>query len=113
MPRGWIFWVRDILTAVERIQRYTVEMDFDAFCADEKTIDAVLRNLQIMGEAARHIPSNVEAQWPQIAWKEMRGIRHVVTHEYFSVDLGIVWQTVIHDLPRLIPALTDLLESVD
>lgn len=113
MPREWAFWIRDILTAIERIQRYTVGMSFDAFCADEKTIDAVLRNLQIMEEAARHIPIDVEIQWPHIAWKEMRGIRNVVTHEYFSVDLDIVWQTIVHDLPLLAPDLTNLLESLD
>lgn len=113
MPRAWTYRVQDILTSIERIQRYTAGMSYEAFCADEKTVDAVILNLAIVGEAARHIPSEIEAAWPGVPWQEMRGIRNVLIHGYFGIDLAIVWQTVTHDLPPLIPILTELLESAD
>jgi hypothetical protein len=86
-------------------------MTSDAFRADEKTVDAVVRNLVVIGEASRHIPEDVEQRHPGIPWDKMRGIRNVVAHEYFGVDAGILWETARHDLPPLRPLLERLLRE--
>ena len=81
------------------------------FCTDSKTIDAVVRNLIVIGEASRHIPESIEQRHPEVPWSTMRGIRNVVVHEYFGVDAGIVWETARHDLPPLLPLLENVLRE--
>ena len=81
------------------------------FCTDSKTIDAVVRNLIVIGEASRHIPESIEQRHPEVPWRTMRGIRNVVVHEYFGVDAEIVWETPRHDLPPLLPLLENVLRE--
>lgn len=97
-PREWKFRLQDILEAIDRIYRYTKDMDFGVWQKDEKTVDAVIRNLEIIGEAASHIPAEIEEKYSQVPWKEMRGIRNILAHEYFGVDLEVIWRTVQEDL---------------
>ncbi len=112
MPaRHWTFRLEDILEAINRIQRYTASLDFANFQKDEKTIDAVVRNLEIIGEAAKHIPPKIEKKYPDIPWSEMKGMRNVLSHEYFGVNVSILWQTVQHDLPPLVRLLRELLDK--
>ena len=110
-PRGWELRIRDILDAAAAIREYVAEMDFDAFCADRKTIDAVVRNITVIGEAAGHMPRELWDAHPEVPWKLMRDFRNVVVHVYFGIDKKIVWDTVQNDLPRLIPLLERLLVS--
>lgn len=98
-PREWKFRLQDILEAIERIDQYTQDMAYDAWAQDQKTVDAVIRNLEIIGEAASHISPEVEDQYLDIPWKEMRGIRTILAHEYFGVDLEVIWRTIQEDLP--------------
>jgi len=93
------------------VQRYTADLDYESFRTNEMIIDAVVRNFTVIGEAARHIPDEIEERWPEIPWFEMRGMRNVVVHEYFGVDHQILWQTAESNLPPLIPLLTKLLEE--
>ena len=86
-------------------------MDEAAFAADEKTVDAVIRNLTVIGEAARFIPANVEARYAHIPWAKMRGFRNVVVHEYFGVSTAILWQRVQANLSPLVPELRRILED--
>lgn len=109
MPRDWKMRVQDILDAIDKIQRYTIGMSYDSFRTDEKTVDAVVRNFQIIGEVARHIPTYLEERWPQAPWADMRDMRNVVIHEYFGVSREILWQTITKDLPSLSPLLTRIL----
>jgi len=112
VPRErWEDRVRDILTAIEKIQRYTSGLSFEAFSNDEKTVDAVVRNLSIIGEASRHIPTDVQSRTSSIPWADMRGMRHRIVHEYLTVDVAIVWQTVTEDLPPLVGLLRSLLTT--
>jgi len=71
----------------------------------------VIRNLEVIGEAAGYIPDKVQEQYPDIGWLEMRGMRNIMIHEYFSVSLPIIWHTVIHDLPDLYGKISALLEK--
>ena len=105
----WKDRVHDILTAIEKIQRYTAGFSAEAFANDEKTVDAVVRNLMIIGEAAQHIPTDIQGRIPAIPWADMRGMRHRIVHDYLGVDRTIVWRTVTEDLPPLIHLLRNLL----
>lgn len=109
-PRDWRLRIEDILEAIAKIDRYTAGMTFQAFCADEKTVDAVIRNLIVIGEAAQHIPSENEMRHPELPWARTRGVRNVVVHEYFGVDLSVLWETAKRNLPPLVPLLHSLLE---
>ena len=86
-------------------------MTFDQFEEDDKTIDSVLRNLEIIGEASRHIPRAIKEKYPNLPWMEMYTMRNIVIHEYHGVNLKIIWQTVTEDLPPLIPQLKEILEE--
>lgn len=89
-PNRWHDRVRDMLAAARMIAQYTEGLAFSDFAADPKTIDAVVRNLSIIGEAARHIPDSVQALSPSIPWTAIRGMRHRIVHEYAQVDVAIV-----------------------
>lgn len=91
----------DMLEATRRIGRYTADMSHDAFVADDKTKDAVARNLEIIGEAASRLPDGFRAQHPEIEWRKIIGLRHRIVHHYFGLDVEIVWVILQRDLPRL------------
>lgn len=111
MPRRkWNLRISDILESVERIFEYTQGMDFEQFKDDTKTIDAVVRNFEIIGEAASHIPEEISRTHPEIPWRDMRDMRNILTHEYFGINENIVWNTIQDDLPPLIPLLQKLLK---
>jgi uncharacterized protein with HEPN domain len=90
--------VEDIIEAIEKIKEYLEDLDFDDFVKDNKTIDAVVRNLEIIGEAARQLPANFTEKHTQVPWYQIVGIRNRIIHEYFGIDLAIIWQVVQKDL---------------
>ena len=102
MPRReWRLRVEDILDAIGRIERYVAGLDFEQFKADQKTVDAVVRNLEVIGEAVRHLSADYESLPSGVPWTDIAGMRHILIHEYFGVDLNIIWQTLTQDLPTL------------
>ena len=109
--RIWTFRVRHIFDAIEKILRYTSGMTIDQFRADERTIDAVIRNFLIVGEACRHVPSSARETHPEIPWRLMEGMRHVLVHDYNTVKLDVIWDTIGTDLPPLLPLLRKMLEN--
>jgi uncharacterized protein with HEPN domain len=109
--RDWRFRVRDILAALGNVAGYTEGMTYAEFAADRRTIDAVVRNLMMMGESIRWIPESILDAHDDVPWRVMRGVRNVVVHEYFGVDPRILWQTVRTDLPPLIPKLEAVLHD--
>jgi uncharacterized protein with HEPN domain len=110
-PRDWKVRIQDILDAITKIHKYTVGMNAKSFMADDKTVDAVIANITIIGEAASRVPPEVIEASPEIPWTVMRGIRNVVVHEYFGLNAQILWDTVQNDLPPLVPYLKRLLET--
>ena len=100
-----------MLEGIAKIERYTKGLSHTHFHEDEKTIDAVVRNLIVIGEAARLVPDEIAEQHPEIAWKKMRGLRNLAVHEYFGVDADILWETIQHDLPPLASMLRCVLQG--
>lgn len=104
-------YVQDILEAIKRIDNYLEGLTFNEFLKDKKTVDAVIRNFAVIGEAAKHIPVSLKRKHPEVAWKRMAGMRDKVIHEYFGVDLHILWDTAKIDLPASKPLLEQLLKE--
>ena len=86
-------------------------MSYNDFVSDPKTVDAVIRNFIIIGEAASRVPSEIESMNPELPWKDMRDMRNFVVHEYFGISDKIIWDTIQDDLPPLIKFLEKMLES--
>jgi uncharacterized protein with HEPN domain len=110
-PRDWRFRLEDILKAIEEIKQFTQDLTCDRFYADTRTMKAVLYSLAVIGEAARHIPEEVKADYPEIPWRDISDMRNVVIHEYFGVDPDILWETIHHDLPSLQALLISILKQ--
>lgn len=109
--RPWPLRAADILGAIAEIQSFVRGTTFEQFAADAKTIRAVSACFAIVGEASSHLPPEVTAQAPEIAWKQIRRMRNIMVHAYFGVDLPIVWQTIEGDLPPLQAALRRVLAA--
>ncbi len=108
--KKWQFRITHILDAVGRIRQYTDGLSREEFSADQKTIDAVTRNFEIIGEAARNVPVEVQRLHPDIPWSLMIGMRNLLAHDYEIVDADTLWQTIQDDLPAIIPPLQRLSE---
>ncbi len=111
--KDWRVRIDDMLEAISRCAAYTSDMDEAAFAADQRTIDAVARNLEIIGEAAARMPEPVQERHPLVPWSNLAEMRHVLIHEYHSVDPVILWRTVRNDLPPLEAMLGAVLEDTD
>jgi uncharacterized protein with HEPN domain len=99
--RDWAFRIKDILRSIDKIESFTKKMSIAQFKKNELVIDAVIRNLEIIGEASKSIPASVKKSYPDIPWAQMNGIRNILIHEYFGVDVKIVWHTAKKSLPSL------------
>lgn len=104
----WLFRIHDMLKSIMQIEQVVAQTDFDGFQNNFIFSNSVIRDLEIIGEAARHIPQDILFLYPQIPWQDIRDMRNVLIHEYFGVNLRVVWDTVNYDLPMLKIALTDL-----
>ena len=113
MKRTSVDYVRDILEALGKAQSFTEEMEYSTFAQDEKTIFAVARALEIVGEATKNVPGEVRNRFPDIPWRVMAGMRDVLIHGYFDVNLEVLWKTATERAPHVIPALQKALEVLE
>jgi uncharacterized protein with HEPN domain len=104
-------YLRHILDAITAIQEYTTD-GRESFLSDRKTQDAVVRNLEIVGEATRNVPAEFRSAHSDIPWQQAANLRNVLAHEYFGVDLRIVWAVVENELPPLKAKIQRLLEDI-
>ena len=104
-------FLSDIQEAIRRAMAYTAGMTYETFLADNKTQDAVIRNLEIIGEATKNLSTELRAKYPDVPWKSMAGARNRLIHDYFGVNLDIVWEIVTIDLPKVVSQLDKILEQ--
>jgi len=109
--REWRFYVNDMIEFGEKVLSYTEGMDQDAFIADGLTYDATLRNLELIGEAATHIPSEVREAYPEIPWRAIVGARNRLAHAYLGIRDDVIWTIIQDAVPKLLPALRKLLDT--
>lgn len=109
--RDYKLYLYDIKEAIEKIEAFTRGLTIEEFEKDVKTVDAVTRNLEIIGEAARHLPKRMKEKHPDIDWKAMGGMRNILAHEYFGVRIGIIWKTIRERLPELRNRVEEILKE--
>lgn len=105
-------FLTDIIEAIWKIDSYTDKITYHEFAKDERTKDAVLRNMEVIGEAVKNIPNNVKEGYPDIDWKGAAGMRDKLIHEYFGVSFSVVWETVKNDLPPLKKGIEKILNEM-
>ncbi|OGC06137.1 hypothetical protein A2230_06370 [candidate division WOR-1 bacterium RIFOXYA2_FULL_36_21] len=101
-------YLDDIINCIRKIEEYTKGLSWDQFFVDEKTVDAVIRNLEIIGEASNNISKELKDKNPNVPWIEIIGMRNKIVHEYFGVDNEILWKTIKEDIERLKIQIQDL-----
>lgn len=109
--RLYIDYLRDILTHAEKASLFIGGMTADDFLKDEKTIFAVIRALEVVGEAVKKIPKELRNKYPEIPWREMAGMRDKLVHDYFGVNQIVIWKTVIEDIPKITPLVQMIIEN--
>lgn len=112
MSRNLRLYLSDILTSISKIKRYTQGMSYEELAADELTFDAVVYNLQIIGEAVKNIPSEVRDRHPQIEWRKISGLRDIIAHAYFTIDDQIVWDIIQNKLSDLDRNIQQIISDV-
>ncbi len=111
--REWRFYVNDVIEFGEKVLSYTEGMDRDAFIVDGLTYDATLRNPELIGEAATHIPSEVREAYPEIPWRAIVGARNRLAHAYLGIRDDVIWTIIQDAVPKLLPALGNLLDTTN
>ena len=98
--RDSLLFLEDIIESLSKINRYIEGLEYSDLAKDEKTIDALIRNLEVIGEAVKNIPDTIREKYPEVEWKEAAALRDVLIHDYFGVDLESLWDTIHDNLPE-------------
>lgn len=109
--RTYIMFLEDILSAMNRIAEYIDGYDFETFKRDYKTVDAVIRNFEVLGEASKNIPLELKQKYQNVPWNEMYLLRNKVSHEYFGVDYEIIWDVATNYLPENRNQIEEILQK--
>lgn len=104
-------YLDDILEAIKRIEKYTKGLTVQKLKKDELVIDGVVRNLEIIGEAAKNIPAQIKEKYPDVEWKKIAGLRDILAHEYFGIDIEVVWDIVANKLPILTGQIREIYKT--
>ncbi len=108
MKRRASLYIKDIIDAIEKIEEFTEGMGFDDMISDDKTASAVVRKIEVIGEASKQLPRGVKERFPEIPWSSMAKTRDKIIHFYHGVDYEIVWEIVKNELPSLKPLLVKI-----
>ena len=110
--RIYLDYVQDIIDSIRDVESFIKGMSFEEFKKDRKTINAVVRSIEVIGEASKRIPATITADYPNVPWKKMAGMRDKLIHEYFGIDLEILWQVAKKDLKSIRPAIRIILKEL-
>ncbi len=113
MKRDHILYLKDILDCIDRIEEFTRGMDFDKFVEDDKTSSAVIRKIEIIGEAAKNVPETIRHTYKDVPWMDMARMRDKIIHFYFGVDHEIVWRVAKERLPEIRPQIERILKEME
>lgn len=113
MKRDVILYVKDILENIELAEEFAKDINYEEFVNDKKTNHAVIRCIEIMGEAAKNVPQSIREKYPQIPWKDIAGMRDKIIHFYFGVNLKRVWLVLKDDIPKLKPLIQKVLRDME
>jgi len=111
MKREYIDSLKDMLENAQRALRFAKGMVYEDFLKDDKTVYAVIRAVEVIGEAAGNIPEEIRAKYPDLPWRDIRGMRSKLVHQYFGVNMAVVWQTIHEDLPPLAAILKKIIKQ--
>jgi len=111
--RVYLDYLRDVLDGLQKAHVFVADLSHEEFAKDEKTIFAVVRALEIVGEASKQIPQDVQEKYPQVPWRHMARMRDKLIHHYFGMDLNVVWRTVEEDVPELIVKISEIISHED
>ena len=111
MAKDYKAYIRHILESITLIEQYTENISFEEFEKDRKTIDAVIRNFEIIGEASNKLPEEFRKKYPEVPWRSIIGLRNVLIHDYLGVDIKAVWGNLKQELPHLKEQMKAILES--
>ncbi|MEX2681682.1 MAG: DUF86 domain-containing protein [Candidatus Sigynarchaeota archaeon] len=106
-------YLKDILSAINKIITWTKGMNFEEFSKNDILVDAIVRNLEIIGEAASVLPRNVTSTHSEVQWKQVVGMRDIIAYGYFKVDLNIIWTTISENLPKLHPVIEKMISETE
>lgn len=109
--RLYLDYLEDLVSALQKSCQFVAGMSYEDFLKDEKTVYAVIRALEIVGEAAKQIPPKVRATYDMAPWRAMSGMRDKLIHHYFGVDLAVVWKTVTEDVAELLPVMQEVVRQ--
>ena len=110
--RVYTDYLRDIVHYTEKVEQFVAGLDYEHFTANEEKALAVIHALQIIGEAVNHLSSSIKQRYPEVPWEDIIGMRNIIVHGYFLVDLEVVWKTVKESLPPLHQAVTRILQDI-
>jgi len=111
LKRNYGLYLKDILECIDRIEEFIAGMDFDQFVEDDKTTSAVIRKIEVIGEATKNLPTELRDKYPEVPWTDMARMRDKIIHFYFGVDHEIIWRVAKERLPEIRPLIERILKE--